>query len=298
MGGSFDSIPDIMLTLVQFVTLDSVAGIYGPLIRHQPALVLFFTPLIMLVSIALMNLVTAVLVEGSMELVNTTQEEAKYQRHRELLRLDPIFRNFFRTVDSDQNGTVCLIEMEHIPKDAVPPELLAKIELDTLIELFEVLDADSSGLITEEEFVESLSNLCIADNKVSPETMMLLKLARQTRGESRQLQNHLHKLDQDLGELTTCVKAMALSQRMERLSGSQPDASGQAATVKVETVEAQVAECGNAATSAPRAIADRDEAGQPTPFVIAAQARDRDSDDKCSLFPSMDIQRRAPFSTL
>ena len=47
-----------MLTLVQFVTLDNTSEIYVPVIKHVPGLVIYFMTFIMIVSIALMNLVT------------------------------------------------------------------------------------------------------------------------------------------------------------------------------------------------------------------------------------------------
>ena len=56
-----------MITLSQFVTQDSIAAIYSPLIKARPVLVLYFLALLFIVSIALMNLVTAVLVEGALE---------------------------------------------------------------------------------------------------------------------------------------------------------------------------------------------------------------------------------------
>merc|ERR1719464_1630738 len=51
----FGSLPRVMLTLLQFVTLDSAASIYYPLMLRNPLLLLFFLPVIVIVSIALMN---------------------------------------------------------------------------------------------------------------------------------------------------------------------------------------------------------------------------------------------------
>ncbi|CAK0864582.1 unnamed protein product [Prorocentrum cordatum] len=51
----FSSLPDFMLTLSQFTTADSLAGIYYPLCQVQPLLGLYFAALWMVITVALMN---------------------------------------------------------------------------------------------------------------------------------------------------------------------------------------------------------------------------------------------------
>ena len=45
-----------MLTLVQFVTMDSIAAVYYPLVVERPWLAVFFMPVMVLISVGLMNL--------------------------------------------------------------------------------------------------------------------------------------------------------------------------------------------------------------------------------------------------
>merc|ERR1719469_1764533 len=64
----FRSIPISMLTLVQFVCVDSIGNIYKPLIEKNPLLMTpYFVVLILVISIVLMNLVTAIIVNGALE---------------------------------------------------------------------------------------------------------------------------------------------------------------------------------------------------------------------------------------
>merc|ERR1711988_449536 len=58
----FCNIPRIMLTLMQFVAMDSVAAIYTPLIIEDGLLTIYFFAVILTVAIVLMNIVTAVIV--------------------------------------------------------------------------------------------------------------------------------------------------------------------------------------------------------------------------------------------
>eukprot|EP00438_Fugacium_kawagutii_P034616 Skav225848 [mRNA] locus=scaffold345:174855:177317:+ [translate_table: standard] len=55
----FGSLGKTVMTLMQFVTLDSLANVYFPLIVQQPFLLCFFLPILIFISIGLMNLVTA-----------------------------------------------------------------------------------------------------------------------------------------------------------------------------------------------------------------------------------------------
>ena len=55
----FRSLPVTMLTLAQFVTLDSIAAVYAPLVMSRPWLVMYFGAIVLILSIALMNLATA-----------------------------------------------------------------------------------------------------------------------------------------------------------------------------------------------------------------------------------------------
>ena len=48
-----------LLTLLQFVTLDDIADVYFPLVLEKPYLCAFFFPILIFISIGLMNLVTA-----------------------------------------------------------------------------------------------------------------------------------------------------------------------------------------------------------------------------------------------
>ena len=75
----FGSLPKSCLTLLQFVTVDSLAAVYYPLIVEKPYLSLFFLPLMILISVCLMNLVTAVLVETSMNFTASEQERERLE---------------------------------------------------------------------------------------------------------------------------------------------------------------------------------------------------------------------------
>merc|ERR1719188_315090 len=76
----FGTLRKFMLTLVQFITVDGMADIYLPLIHAKPLLLVYFPPVIMLLSIVLMNLITAVIVEGAIQ----SAQEHRAMRKKEI----------------------------------------------------------------------------------------------------------------------------------------------------------------------------------------------------------------------
>ena len=71
----FPDLSTTMVTLMQFVTLDSIHAIYIPFIEKKPVICTsLFLLLIMFVSVALMNLVTAVIVEGAIAQANSERD--------------------------------------------------------------------------------------------------------------------------------------------------------------------------------------------------------------------------------
>merc|ERR1719353_2738953 len=147
----FPNIGVSMLTLVQFVLVDSMAGIYKPMIEIHPPLIFFFVLFIMVVPISLMNLVTAVIVEGSLEQATQDREVAKAYKNNLVVKMMPKIEMMFRKLDTDGSGEISLREIE-----AAPPELADELskcfQTDDLVELFNILDLDQVGRVSIKEF--------------------------------------------------------------------------------------------------------------------------------------------------
>jgi voltage-gated sodium channel len=159
----FPNLATTMLTLVQFATLDSIGAIYGGMIPHKPVtLSVFFILFILVVSISLMNLVTAVIVEGSLDQASADKEVNSAYKAAEMKKLIPQIKELFIKMDADQSGELELDEV--LNADIETQEELAKVmEMDDLQELFEILDIDSSGSLGIDEFVEGITKLITSD---------------------------------------------------------------------------------------------------------------------------------------
>ncbi|CAE7490358.1 unnamed protein product, partial [Symbiodinium natans] len=145
-----------ILTLLQFVTLDSIAAVYYPLIVHKPLLIIYFVPIMVIVSIGLMNLVTAVLVENALENAAAEAEAERLNLKKKIKEALPMLLTKFEDLDEDGSGYISRDEIEGVPLSVLPPKLLENVSIDSMVDLFELLDVDGGGQLTQHEFVEGL----------------------------------------------------------------------------------------------------------------------------------------------
>eukprot|EP00929_Paragymnodinium_shiwhaense_P045440 TRINITY_DN23217_c0_g1_i1.p1 TRINITY_DN23217_c0_g1~~TRINITY_DN23217_c0_g1_i1.p1 ORF type:complete len:615 (-),score=101.65 TRINITY_DN23217_c0_g1_i1:434-2278(-) len=156
----FGSLTDSMLTLLQVLTLDSIGSIYRPLILDGPhpwLAMIYFVLYILVVSVALMNLVTAVMVEGALKQAaedNEFQQKMEDSRKEELL---PKVREMFDAIDADGSGEVSLEELEEAP-DELKQSLMKLVGTSdwSPIEIFHLIDEDGSGSLAVDELLNGL----------------------------------------------------------------------------------------------------------------------------------------------
>lgn len=176
----------IMMTLMQFVTFDGPSSIYAPMMHKNPLLVFFFVPFILVCSIALMNLVTAVIVEGALEQSKQDKDvQAEYKR-AEIKKLIPKLLEMFHELDADGNGTLTLDEITDAPED-LKQQLVHFLNAENLAELFDMIDIDGSGEVNIDEFCDGISKLASSETPVE-----FIRILKQL-GTVRQNQQHMRK---------------------------------------------------------------------------------------------------------
>jgi uncharacterized membrane protein len=178
---NFGSLTTALLTLLQVLTLDSIANIYRPLVLEAPSgtqgffNLVYFLLFIFFVSIALMNLVTAVMVEGALQTATADRQSERAHEESRRRMLLPKLRELFHRLDGDGSGEVTLQEIEDAPvwlKD----ELKTMTHTEDLGEIFELLDDDDSKAVQINEFLEGIFK---ASKK--GDVMMKLQMARLVR---------------------------------------------------------------------------------------------------------------------
>lgn len=175
----FHSLPMIMMTLVQFVILDDIGEIYTPMIKDDLWLVFFFFPFLLVVSIILMNVVTAVVIEVFLEQGKRDQETRRLWNNQRIQQLMPELKTMFHALDTDDSGSVTLDELTSAQKD-VQRDLEALMNVDSLLDLFEALDVDGSMEVSIEEFLDGMLRLICSNHSIDmTRVLKLLRLVRQ-----------------------------------------------------------------------------------------------------------------------
>merc|ERR1712137_467509 len=180
----FDCIEHAMLVLVQFVSMDSIASIYLPLVMRRANLIVYFFPVLMFLSVAIMNIITAMLVDSAIAISNL---DAEMHRNR-LHKLKPKISEVFRNIDDNGSGTLTREEVVN-SLQLLSKSVNINLKERDHFEIFEILDVDNSGEITEREFVEGVFALMFSD--ISFETVQQLAMLRSIRESVGSIQHHL-----------------------------------------------------------------------------------------------------------
>jgi Ca2+-binding EF-hand superfamily protein len=194
--------PDLwvtMLTLCAFVTMDNAVDIYFGMIKEKWYLTFYFFSFIMLVSIALMNLLTAIVVEGSLEQARKDEEVAKQHKKTMVQRMLPRIYQVFKIMDADGSGDITLAEIKNAPA-------LVQQEFQTLVgssakleELFGVMDVDDSGVIDVDEFFDGVCRIATSDMPL--ETLRVMKQIGRAEDQIHVVKNELADIKTMLTEL-------------------------------------------------------------------------------------------------
>jgi len=156
---SFGDLWDTSLTLVQVVTLDSAGPIYRPLVAENPALSIYFFAFILLVSIALMNLVTAIMVESALDKSAADKEVMRmWELQKKKKKVDRV-QEIFTEMDADNSGKLTLDELQTAPPE-LKREFAELVETEDFEMLFQLLDYDQRGAVNIREFCDGIDKIC------------------------------------------------------------------------------------------------------------------------------------------
>ncbi|CAL1150064.1 unnamed protein product [Cladocopium goreaui] len=165
---------DAILTLLQVFSFDSIGGIYRPLVKQNVFCFVYFVLAMLILSIALMNLVTAVMVNSSLDQASQDKEAKKaWEAARKAKQMESL-KKMFLELDEDGSGELSLEELLDAPESATDQlkEIAGSSDLE---ELFGLLDYDGGGTVGVEEFCEGV----LKASSAPPGAMELSSLVKQ-----------------------------------------------------------------------------------------------------------------------
>lgn len=152
---NFRGLENAGLFLLQCFSWDSIGGVYKPLIHHRFLLFFYFMIVLLVNSIALANIVTAIMVESALAQgeedkdAKKAWEDAKKKKQMEQLKI------MFLELDEDGSGELTMDEIDAAPEE-IREELVDIAGTDDIQGLFEMLDYDGGGTVGVEEFCEGV----------------------------------------------------------------------------------------------------------------------------------------------
>lgn len=205
VNANFGSLFQTLLFLVQFVTCDSIAAVYVPLIKAKPILAFYFLALLLIVSIALMNLVLANIVEQALASAHSDQELEIKIRGERIREMAPILEDIFKSLDIEDKNVLTLEQLVEIDMSQLPPDMQECFNLDSVADLFLLLDSDCSGEVEKEEFLEGFMSFCISEEPAaSVHTRKVMKLLRL---QMIQVAENFEEVRSDLRKITRVVNS-------------------------------------------------------------------------------------------
>jgi hypothetical protein len=121
---NFQSLPMTMATLIQFANADSIVSVYKPIVERVWYLGFYFALVWLVITIKLMNLITAVIVDNAITQGDADREMERDKKRRRLRHLQP--------------------QIEQIFLDLLEEEFVIDIDMSTGLDLGVQWDSESS----------------------------------------------------------------------------------------------------------------------------------------------------------
>eukprot|EP00434_Breviolum_minutum_P005945 symbB.v1.2.005243.t1/scaffold304.1/size234131/2 len=203
---NFSDLSNTMTTLLQFVSFDNIAHVYKPLGDRDPLLLAYFILVILVVGIVIMNLVTAVIVNSSLE--QAAKDKSLLQSIEEQNRKKVLaeLRLMFYRLDNDGSGEVSRDEIAQIaPRER---QMLRDLTgFDDPVELFDALDTTQKGELGIEEFCDGLGEIAVSDSPLEIKRMQM---------QVEHIKHHLSRYMHDTEEIKSVLQELlTTTQRME-----------------------------------------------------------------------------------
>ena len=190
----FGSLGRFMISLIQFSTFDSAAAIYSHIVFQNWYILPYFVTFMLIVGIALMNLLTAVVVEGSIEQSRNDKDVQQMMKAEIMKKFLPRLLKLFKELDADGSGDISIEEIRKAPRH-VKQEMHKLLGDDQIEDIFKIIDFDGSGEIGIDEFFDSITKIVIGTLSVND-----LRVQKQIAVTANGLHEHIEELEKKVAD--------------------------------------------------------------------------------------------------
>lgn len=150
------TVPRSMFTLFQLITTEGLADITRTSMKFSSMASIFFIVFMFMTSVALMNVMIAVIVENTLESAMTLREDVSKTIEINMQRAMEKIVEVFEIADANRDGGLSKSEFLQALRNNAVMKLLheSEIDLHNAEELFDILDFDESGQLDVTEFLE------------------------------------------------------------------------------------------------------------------------------------------------
>lgn len=279
----FRNLPVSMLTLMQFICWDNMSGIWRPLIDCEPLLALYFVPLIFIVSILLVNLVTAVILSSTFEQNLQEQDTLKRSKEAEWAKLISDLKHMFLRLDEDKSGQLSRSEILKID-ESDQERLCEALGVNTPVEVFEALDADGSGQVSINEFFDGIWDVVLA--KAPLDLKRMEKQVETMHWRLKVAFQAIHEMHMDLSRNLSYLAGRSEARSMAETESTEDKATDHGVIIENRTcLQQSITNC---------------DANRPSPKQLAeAPCRKLPNKDMANVFLAQDVfpTRAAPISS-
>lgn len=193
----FPTLPQTMLTLVRFATLDNIAEVYTVPIAEDPFLVLYFAFAVFVISFMCVNLITAIIVTAAGEQGLDKTTTGSLEDDEEMVQLLNDLKKMFIRLDRDGSGQISREEIKGIHASDME-KLERALGFHEPVDVFRALDVDNSGELSIAEFFDGVLDIMLR-RKNDTELVQMKRLERTVDAIHRRLKS-LGTMQQDMDE--------------------------------------------------------------------------------------------------
>jgi hypothetical protein len=149
-------------------------SLYELMIQEQPASIFYWTIVMAVLFIGMMNMITATIVQKYTKMAEQDHETEMNYLMQGRAKVIPSLEKLFNQIDTDGSGSIELQEIIDAPVE-VHAKLQQIMRLDDVHKIFALFDVDDSGEVMIDEFIDGLLRLVEGGTKEQLKVEKLLE---------------------------------------------------------------------------------------------------------------------------